>query len=852
MKKIIKYFSFLLILVGIVIPANAQWKTEIYTLNEGWNAIYAHIDASHTTIEQLTQNNEIEEIWMWKPKLSTLQYIQSPDLPLDNSSRWSSWKRNNIDGSPLKKMIGNAAYLVKVSSPINWAVKGKPIPPRYQWTSTGLNFIGFPTPLSAPPVFSNFLNPVNGFGTGAQIFSYEGGPLNEPKPTRIFALNTSPVNRGKAYWMRAKGYNRYYGPFEMELQDWGGLRFGDSISSYKIVLKNNTKNDLVVSMQYFDSEVAPSQGGMPEIKGKTPLILRGDLQTNSLIYDYSSVDNAVKSWTLKPLGETGSSVEIVLGVHWSQLSGASGDLTAGLLYFSDDSNHLQTILPVSATVPDTTGLWVGNAKVSQVRNSMNTFKESFVNGDVKASLNGTSEAPITVSWLKKQAVDNISDGESYFQSDLGYHRIVIKEYSNVSQGDRLWFPTADENGDFLTDPASYWLSQPYHESFTQGWYWKNGIVVAMGNKNTIEMTFINSASPTVPTGYTLFEDTRDGANSASWWYVERDESYSGLEIGDSVSPPTLDENGNSLPAGSPYWQPNGTILTSVDRVFVTTVAGNITVTWRKLSPEVREEKKIQKTVYPKQKLTSADIYTDDMPASVWYIHNPPSKPDYDWVGSLAKSTSGSYQIAKSNNSWGAVANPMELRLIVHNDSQSSPSVVNLLQRVYFGIDNENNSLLIATSPKLFPEATPEVRRVSSVHLPWSKTNQPWVLSGSFGKGATLSTTVSLDHDNLTANPFIHNYHPDHDNLDARFMKKLDQGIESYQIKREITIKLNGSQMGFNGLALSGKVISGEYEEIITLGGKAKNSGGDKETRQYGMKGTVAFRRISDVSNLKTN
>ena len=60
MKKIIKYFSFLLILVGIVMPANAQWKTEIYTLNEGWNAIYAHIDASHTTIEQLTQNNEID------------------------------------------------------------------------------------------------------------------------------------------------------------------------------------------------------------------------------------------------------------------------------------------------------------------------------------------------------------------------------------------------------------------------------------------------------------------------------------------------------------------------------------------------------------------------------------------------------------------------------------------------------------------------------------------------------------------------------------------------------------------------------------------------------------------------
>ena len=182
----------------------------------------------------------------------------------------------------------------------------------------------------------------------------------DPTPSEVFTLNSSTVKRGQAYWIRAKGYNRYYGPFELELQDLGGVRFGDSLSSYKIVLKNSTKQDLVVNMQFMDSEAAPVQQGVSTIKGKPPIIMRGDLQTDSLTFDYSALGTAPVSWTLKPMGEDGSSVEILLGVHWSQLGGESGDLFGGLLYFSDNLNHLQTILPVSVTKPNTTGLWVGN------------------------------------------------------------------------------------------------------------------------------------------------------------------------------------------------------------------------------------------------------------------------------------------------------------------------------------------------------------------------------------------------------------------------------------------------------------------------------------------------------------
>ena len=151
---------------------------------------------------------------------------------------------------------------------------------------------------------------------------------------------------------------------------------------------------------------------------------------------------------------------------------------------------------------------------------------------------------------------------------------------------------------------------------------------------------------------------------------------------------------------------------------------------------------------------------------------------------------------------------------------------------------------------MLSDDTPEVRRISSVHLPWSENNAPLPLSGSFSKGGTLTTTVIVDYDDQASNPFLHTYHPDHDNLNSRFENKLLQGQESYEIKRDIILYLNGSLPGFSGLSQASSRITGEYEEIITLSGKEELSGTEK--RQYGMKGRVAFSRITPEPILKTD
>ena len=44
-------------------------------------------------------------------------------------------------------------------------------------------------------------------------------------------------------------------------------------------------------MQFMDSETAPVQDGIPTVKGKPPIILRGDFQTDSNVL---SIDNIEK------------------------------------------------------------------------------------------------------------------------------------------------------------------------------------------------------------------------------------------------------------------------------------------------------------------------------------------------------------------------------------------------------------------------------------------------------------------------------------------------------------------------------------------------------------------------------
>jgi len=191
---------------------------------------------------------------------------------------------------------------------------------------------------------------------------------------------------------------------------------------------------------------------------------------------------------------------------------------------------------------------------------------------------------------------------------------------------------------------------------------------------------------------------------------------------------------------------------------------------------------------------------------------------------------------------GTVARPFPLRLIVHNSGSSAK----LLQKIYHGIGLGSNTVLATKENLLLSTQLGEARRISSVHLPTSAGNIPWDFTGSMQQGGSLTVNVPLSYDDQSSNPFLHTYHPDHDNLDAQFTTELAPGNESYGVVRQITLSFTASENDFNSLTQGSQDLGGNYTETITF--QARGS----QTRQYNVLGNFTLKRISDIATLTTS
>ena len=170
----------------------------------------------------------------------------------------------------------------------------------------------------------------------------------------------------------------------------------------------------------------------------------------------------------------------------------------------------------------------------------------------------------------------------------------------------------------------------------------------------------------------------------------------------------------------------------------------------------------------------------------------------------------------------------------------------LLQKIYHGVGSSSNIVLATKENLLLSAQLSEARRISSVHLPTSAGNIPWDFTGTLQQGGSLTALVPLSHDEQASNPFLHTYHPDHDNLDAQFTTELARGNESYGVTRQITLNLTAPENDFNSLTQGSQDLGGNYTETITF--QARGS----QTRQYNVLGNFTLKRISDIATLTTS
>ena len=179
------------------------------------------------------------------------------------------------------------------------------------------------------------------------------------------------------------------------------------------------------------------------------------------------------------------------------------------------------------------------------------------------------------------------------------------------------------------------------------------------------------------------------------------------------------------------------------------------------------------------------------------------------------------------------AAPFQFRLLVHVDENGQARLLQkVLQMWKSGAYRTNESgirevsrpgqFVLVTDDRLISsfggsalrDGEPVARRFSSAAFAF-KEPIGMIGQGDFGvEGGEFLCSVVLNYDD-PLNPFRHTYHPDHDNLDARFTDKQPEGRESFTVTRQVKIRFTDSDPDNVTLAGWGDTqLGGIYSETI--------------------------------------
>jgi hypothetical protein len=188
-----------------------------------------------------------------------------------------------------------------------------------------------------------------------------------------------------------------------------------------------------------------------------------------------------------------------------------------------------------------------------------------------------------------------------------------------------------------------------------------------------------------------------------------------------------------------------------------------------------------------------------------------------------------------------------LRTLLHLDDNGRSR---LLSQAFLGSlsTDPTGQGICLTENRLDADSKDSAMRIVAAHMPLDRSideTSPGTNSGTIALGNTLVRTVTIPWNDPT-NPFVHQYHPDHDNLDARpdgTSIPLGAGVESYTIVRECSFEFTTTPpVGVSALGWGSTVVGGNYTEVLT--------GPHKET--ITVEGTFVLRRISEIGAIAVN
>lgn len=163
-------------------------------------------------------------------------------------------------------------------------------------------------------------------------------------------------------------------------------------------------------------------------------------------------------------------------------------------------------------------------------------------------------------------------------------------------------------------------------------------------------------------------------------------------------------------------------------------------------------------------------------------------PEGLWVGNVSVvGVSRSPTQLGAGNVWDstvpvAVTRPYTFPVLLHHGTSGTNREWRLMQRAYLATETNGTDLVFTDTVYAQEYANDhpacQITRLSSANLPLMR---PLAMTSD---GTNLSVTVTLAYDDPT-NPFVHPFHPQHDNKEFRNNEaiKLSDGDESYSVVR---------------------------------------------------------------------
>jgi hypothetical protein len=208
----------------------------------------------------------------------------------------------------------------------------------------------------------------------------------------------------------------------------------------------------------------------------------------------------------------------------------------------------------------------------------------------------------------------------------------------------------------------------------------------------------------------------------------------------------------------------------------------------------------------------------------------PASPAGLWVMNTSVN-----QVNPTAGGGSSTSQPFPLLFLAHIDAGGTSR---LLSQAFVGkLRSDGNPLGICINEDQvlgYSESDLKPVRYFAAQMPTSVHSI--VGTGSLTVGSTASWTIPIAYNEPT-NPFVHTYHPDHDNRDAKG-NSLAKGQESYDIGRSCNFTFTDSPPDGSYVAGWGStILGGTYQESIT--------GLHKNTLQ--VRGTFEMRRVSEVA-----